>query len=138
MRSCPQRGQAVTELALILPVALLGLLGVLAVGQLALQYQAVRAAATQAAFAAARSSSLRDAQVVAPRAGVEAAAGSGVRDLRVSVDAGGFIRGSMLTARVEGYADLAPFGPAADLLGRRFRMSYEARAVIEPFRSRTP
>jgi Flp pilus assembly protein TadG len=130
-------GQAMVELALILPVTLLGLLGVLAVGQIAHEYQAVRAAATQAAFAAARAPSLSDAHVKAQAAGLQAASGSGVQDLAVTLDAGTFPRGGTLTTYAEGYVDLGAFGPAADLLGRRFKLRWQAHALIEPYRSRT-
>ena len=136
MRGSAERGQALIELALVLPVLLVYALSILAVGQIVREYMAVRAASTQAAFAAARAPSLAQAQSVAPSAAAEAVAGSGVKDFRLSLDAGTFPRGGVVTTIATGYVDLGSFPLAEVYLGRRFRLQWQAHALIEPYRSR--
>jgi len=134
----PQRGQALVELALVLPVLLVYALSILAVGQIVREYMAVRAAATQAAFAAARAPSLAQAKGVAPSAAMEAIAGNGVKDFTLKLDAGTFPRGGVVTTTASGYVDLGSFPLAETFLGRRFSLQWQAHALIEPYRSRRP
>ncbi len=133
-----RQGQALIEMALVLPVLLVYALSILAVGQIVREYMAVRAAATQAAFAAARAPSLEQARAVAPTAAEEAVAGSAVKDFALSLDAGTFPRGGVVTTTASGYVDLGSFPLAEAFLGRRFRLQWQAHALIEPYRSRRP
>jgi Flp pilus assembly protein TadG len=126
------------ELALVLPVLLLFALSILAVGQIIGEYKAVRAAASQAAYAAARAPSLAAARTAGRQAATEALAGSGVRGATVTVDAGAFPRGGVVTVRTEAYVDLGVYPLVKDYLGHWFKLSWTARELIEPYRSRQP
>ncbi len=134
----PQSGQAMVELALSLVVILPFVFSFLAVGQIAIEYVAVRSAATQAAFAAARAPSATTAQQSARQAAQEAVAGSQVRNFQITVDTQGFQRGAVLTATATGCVslDLFPLTPA--IFGRCPRLAWSAHALIEPYRSRQP
>jgi Flp pilus assembly protein TadG len=138
MRDSRQGGQAVIELALVLPVLLIYALGILAVGEIVREYTAVRAAATQAAFAAARAPSLVEARQAGGVAAHEAVAGAPVQDFVIQVDAGTFARGGVVTTMAAGYVDLGAFPAAEAFLGRRFHLEWRAHALIEPYRSRRP
>ncbi len=133
-----QSGQAVVEWAVVAFVLLLFALGLLALGQIVGQYMAVRSAASQAAFAAARAPSGPAALQAGKDAAMEAIRGSQVQSFAVQLDVGNFERGSTLTARAEGYVNLAAFPIVRQLLGERFRLHWEASALIEPYRSRAP
>jgi Flp pilus assembly protein TadG len=126
------------EWALSAFTLLLFAFGLLAVGQLIGEYAAVRSAATQAAFAAARAPSLHAAQAAADRAGHEAVRGTLVRDFAVTLDAGSFQRGATLTVTATGCADLGAYPIISQALGGCARMRWQAHAMIEPFRSRSP
>jgi Flp pilus assembly protein TadG len=119
-------------------VLMLFALGLLAVGQIVTQDMAVRSAATQGAFAATRAPSARTAQVAAQTAARDAARGSQVQDLQVTVDTGSFQRGSTLTVTAHGYVSLAAFPIVSQVLGQRVPLTWQAHALIEPYRSRTP
>ncbi len=132
-----QSGQAVVEWAASAFVLLLFVLGILAVGQIVGEDMAVRSAATQAAFAAARAPSAAAAQQSASQAAAEAMAGSQVKDFHLTVDLAGFQRGGILTVTAEGYLTLAEFPIVSQVLGQRVKLSWESRALIEPYRSRS-
>ena len=133
-----QSGQALVEWALSAFVLLLLALGILAVGQVVGENMAIRAAATQAAFAAARAPSAQAAQVAGLAAGQEAARGAQLEDFQLTIDTGTFQRGTALTVTARGYVSLAAFPIARQVLGDRVLMTWQAHALIEPYRSRTP
>ena len=91
-----QGGQALVEWAVVAFVLLLFAMGILALGQIVGEYMAVRSAASQGAFAAARAPSAQSAQAAASRAAQEAAAGSQVQGFAVNVDTAGFQRGDVV------------------------------------------
>jgi len=62
------------------------------------EYRAVREAASQAAFAAARAPSSQTAQVTGGRTGLEALQGTQVESAVVTVDVGDFRRGGVVVA----------------------------------------
>lgn len=119
-------------------VLLLFGLGILAVGQVVGEYMAVRSAASQAAFAAARAPSEEAAQASAQAACQQAIEGSQVKGFSCTVDTDGFLRGGALTATARGYVDLSAFPIASGFLGAHVPLSWQAHALIEPYRSRTP
>lgn len=131
-----QSGQALVEWAISAFVLLLFALGILAVGQIVSQYVALRSAASQAAFAAARAPSADDAQRAAADAARQAVQGSQLQDFRLTVDTGGFRRGGTLTASVEGDVGLSEFPIISQVLGQRVRLTWQTHALIEPYRSR--
>jgi Flp pilus assembly protein TadG len=133
-----EKGQAAVELALVLPVLLLFSLSVLAVGQIVGEYRAVRAASSQAAYAAARAPSPQAATAAGRQAALEALTGSGVQGAVVTVDAGTFPRGGVVSVRTEAYIDLGVYPLVRDYLGRWFKLSWTAHQLIEPYRSRQP
>ena len=134
----PQSGQALVEWAAVSFVLLLFALGLLAVGQVIGEYMAVRSAATQAAFAAARAPSAGAAQQAGQASAAEAIKGSQVEDFKLTIESGGFQRGGTLTATADGYVSLAAYPIVAQVLGRRIELKWQAHALIEPYRSRTP
>ena len=133
-----QSGQALVEWALSAFVLLLLALGILAVGQVVGEDMAIRSAASQAAFAAARAPSAQAAQTAGLAAGQEAVSGAQIEDFQLTIDTGSFQRGTALTVTVRGYVSLAAFPIARQVLGNRVLMTWQAHALIEPYRSRTP
>ncbi len=133
-----QSGQAVVEWAVVAFVLLLFALGLLALGQIVGQYMAVRSAASQAAFAAARAPSEAAAIQAGEEAGDQAMQGTQVESFAVRIEAGTFERGATLTATTEGYVSLASFPLVRQILGQRFHLQWQASALIEPYRSRSP
>ena len=131
-----QSGQSLVEWAISAFVLLLFALGILAVGQIVSQYVTVRSAASQAAFAAARAPSAGAAQGAADTAAQEAVQGSQVEGFHLTLDTAGFQRGGTLTATAEGYVSLGSFPVVSQVLGQRVRLSWQAHALIEPYRSR--
>ena len=131
-----QSGQSLVEWAISAFVLLLFALGMLAVGQIVSQYVALRSAASQAAFAAARAPSADDAQRAADDAARQAMQGSQLQDFQLALDTAGFERGGTLTASAEGYVSLGAFPIVSQVLGRRVRLSWQAHALIERYRSR--
>ena len=99
---------------------------------------AIRSAATQAAFAAARAPSAAAAQQYGEAAAAEAIQGTQVENFQVTIDTGSFQRGSTLTVTARGYVNLAAFPIISQVLGRRVEVTWQAHALIEPYRSRTP
>jgi Flp pilus assembly protein TadG len=136
-RRSDQSGQALVEWAASAFVLLLFALGILAVAEIVQEYRVVRGAASQAAFAAARAPSAQAAQVAGGRAGLEALQGTQVESATVRVDVGDYRRGGVVVARVKGYVSLGAFPIVSQLLGERFPLHYQARALIEPYRSRS-
>lgn len=133
-----QSGQALVEWAVVAFVLLLFALGLVAIGQIVGEYMAVRSAASQAAFAAARAPSAADALVAGQEAAHEAAGRSQLQAFSVRIDIGNFERGSTLTARADADLSLAAFPIIRQILGQRFHLSWQASALIEPYRSRAP
>lgn len=131
-------GQALVEWAVVAMVLLVFALGLVAVGQIVGEYTAVRSAANQAAFAAARAPSADAAVRAGEEAAREAVRGSQVEAFAIHVEVGSFVRGSVLTTRAEGYVNLGAFPIVTQILGNRFPLQWEASALIEPYRSRTP
>src|SRR5258708_18114670 len=136
MRS--KSGQALVEWGLTAFVLMLFAFGLLAVGQIGGEDMAVRSAATQAAFAAARAPSATAAQLYGQAAAAEAVRGSQIENLQVTIDTGSFQRGSTLTVTARGYVNLAAVSIISHVLGRRGWVTWHAHALIEPYRSRTP
>lgn len=133
-----QAAQAMVEWALSAFVLMLFALGLLAVGQVVDQDMAIRSAATQAAFAAARAPSAQAAQAVGKSAAEDAIRGAQVQDFQLTIDTGSFQRGSILTVTAHGYVNLSAFPIASQVLGQRVALTWQAHALIEPYRSRTP
>ena len=133
-----QNGQALVEWALSAFVLLLFALGILAVGQIVGEDMAIRSAATQAAFAAARAPSAEAAQTAGLAAALEAVRGSQIERFQIVIDPGSFQRGTVLTVTARGYVSLNAFPIARQMLGDRVLLTWQAHALIEPYRSRTP
>jgi Flp pilus assembly protein TadG len=133
-----QSGQALVEWGMSAFVLMLFAFGLLAVGQIVGEDMAVRSAATQAAFAAARAPSASAAQQYGQAAATEAMRGVQVENFQVTIDAGSFQRGSTLTVTARGYVSLVAFPGISQLLGGRVALTWQANALIEPYRSRTP
>ncbi len=131
-----QAAQSLVEWAVSAFVLLLFALGIIAVGQIVSQYVALRSAASQATFAAARAPSQHDAQRAADDATREAVRGSQLQDVHLTLDTGGFQRGATLTATVQGYVSVSEFPIIAQVLGQRVQLTWQAHALIEPYRSR--
>jgi Flp pilus assembly protein TadG len=133
-----QSGQALVEWGLSALVLMLFAFGLIAVGQIVGEDMAVRSAATQAAFAAARAPSAAAAQQYGQAAAAEAMHGVQVENFQLTIDTGTFQRGSTLTVTARGYVSLVAFPGIARLLGGRVALTWQAHALIEPYRSRTP
>ncbi|HVD00036.1 MAG TPA: TadE/TadG family type IV pilus assembly protein [Candidatus Dormibacteraeota bacterium] len=133
-----ESAQALVEWALSAFVLMLFALGTIAVGQIVGEDMAVREAASEAALAAARAPSAQAAQVAGQDAAKQAAQGSQLQDLEVTIDTAGFQRGGTLIVTVHAYVSLAAFPIVSEILGRRVPLTWQSRALIEPFRSRTP
>jgi Flp pilus assembly protein TadG len=133
-----QSGQALVEWGMSALVLMLFAFGLLAVGQIVGEDMAVRSAATQAAFAAARAPSASAAQQYGQAAATEAMRGVQVENFQVTIDAGSFQRGSTLTVTARGYVSLVAFPGISQLLGGKVSLTWQAHALIEPYRSRTP
>ena len=131
-----QAGQSLVEWAISAFVLLLFALGIIAVGQIVSQYVALRSAASQAAFAAARAPSADEAQRAANDAAQQAVQGSQLQDFSMTLETGGFQRGGTLTATASGDVSLGDFPIISQVLGQRVRLTWRAHALIEPFRSR--
>lgn len=119
-------------------VLMLFAFGLLAVGQIVGEDMAVRSAATQAAFAAARAPSSSAAQQFGQAAAAEAMRGVQVENFQVTIDTGTFQRGSTLTVTARGYVSVAAFPGISQMLGGRVALTWQAHALIESYRSRTP
>jgi hypothetical protein len=119
-------------------VLMLFAFGLLAVGQLVGEDMAVRSAATQAAFAAARAPSASAAQQYGQAAATEAMRGVQIENFQVTIDTGTFQRGSTLTVTARGFVSLLALPGISQLLGGRVALTWQAHALIEPYRSRTP
>ena len=132
-----QGGQALVEWAVVAFVLLLFAMGILALGQIVGEYMAVRSAASQGAFAAARAPSAQSAQAAASRAALEAVGGSQVEGFAVSVDTAGFQRGDVVTVTTQGYVSLGAYPIVSQLLGKRFPLTWHSSGVVEPYRSRS-
>src|SRR5437588_3416584 len=132
-----QSGQALVDWALPAFLLLLFAFSLLAVGHVVGEYMAIRAASSQAAFAAARAPSAQAAQTVGRRAAQEAVSGSQVRDFQITISTGSFERGGTLTAQASGCVSLGDFPIVSQTLGQCVPLRWTAHALIEPFRSRS-
>ena len=137
MRGPNQRAQALVEWAASAFVLLLFGLGLLAVGQVVGEYMAIRAAATQAAFAAARAPSEASAQSAGAQAATEAIRGSQVQRFVLTIDTNGFQRGAILTATASGCVSLEEFPIASQFLGQCVALKWQSSTLAEPYRSRS-
>jgi Flp pilus assembly protein TadG len=133
-----QSGQALVEWGMSAFVLMLFAFGLLAVGQIVGEDIAVRSAATQAAFAAARAPSPAAAQQYGQAAAAEAMRGVQVENFQLTIDTGTFQRGSTLTVTAKGLVGLAAFPGISQILGGKVAVTWQAHALIEPYRSRTP
>ena len=133
-----QSGQALVEWGMSAFVLMLVAFGLLAVGQIVGEDMAVRSAATQAAFAAARAPSASAAQQYGQAAAAEALRGVQVENFQMTIDTGTFQRGSTLTVTARGYVSLVAFPGISQVLGGKVALTWQAHALIEPYRSRTP
>ena len=133
-----QSGQALVEWGMSAFVLMLFAFGLLAVGQIVGEDVAVRSAATQAAFAAARAPSALAAQQYGQAAAAEAMRGVQVENFQVTIDTGTFQRGSTLTVTAKGYVSVAALPGISQLLGGKVALTWQAHALVEPYRSRTP
>ncbi len=133
-----QSGQALVEWGLSALVLMLFAFGLLAVGQIVGEDMAIRSATTQAAFAAARAPSAAAAQQYGQAAAAEAIRGTQVEDFQVTIDTGSFQRGSILSVTARGYVSLTAFPGISQVLGGSVALTWQAHALIEPYRSRTP
>jgi hypothetical protein len=61
-----------------------------------------------------------------------------VENFQVTIDAGSFQRGSTLTVTARGYVSLIAFPGVSQVLGGKVALTWQAHALIEPYRSRTP
>ena len=133
-----QSGQALVEWGMSAFVLMLFAFGLLAVGQIVGDDMAVRSAATQAAFAAARAPNAVAAQQYGQAAAAQAMRGVQVEDFQLTIDTGTFQRGSTLTVTAKGLVGLTAFPGISQLLGGKVALTWQAHALIEPYRSRTP
>jgi Flp pilus assembly protein TadG len=121
------RGQALVELALCAPVLLVLALGAVGAVQV-LEAQSGLQAATDAAVAAAARAPDAGAAVTAARSAFTSLAASyPMASASVAIDAGGFQRGSMLSA----YSTAI-----VDVIGGRFTLHAHAGMGVELWRSR--
>lgn len=97
-----QRGQALVETALVLPLLVVLAFGVVLVGRVVHATVAVQATAREAGRALASASSEAGGMTAAGERGRAVAAGYGLADTRLdlSLDSGGFLRGGEATVRV--------------------------------------
>src|SRR5258708_38057328 len=133
-----QSGQALVEWGLSAFVLMLFAFGLLAVGQIVGEDMAIRSAATQAAFAAARAPSAAAAQQYGQAAAAEAIQGTQVENLQVTIDIGSFQRGSTLTGTARGYVNLTAVPGVSQLRGGRGALRCAGPARMETYRGSTP
>lgn len=132
-----QSGQALVEWGMSALVLMLFAFGLITVGQIVSEDMAVRSAVTQAAFAAARAPSAAAAEQYGQAAAAEAMRGVKVENFQLTIDTGTFQRGSTLTVTAHGYASLIALPGITQLFGGRLALTWQAHALIEPYRSRT-
>ena len=131
-----RRGQALVELAVSLPVLLLLALGAAQFVQLALCRAGLDAATAAAVAAAARAPSAAAAAADGKAAFDGLSAGYGLgRSATVEVATGDFSRGGTVTASAR--ADLILGFSGIPALGHGWRLSSQASARVEDWRSRT-
>jgi hypothetical protein len=136
-RRAPERGQALVELALVVPVVLLLALGVLGLSRVLHARMAVSGVAREAARAAALAQSPAEALALGAARGGEAAAGYGLTNgsFRLALDPGTLERGGWVRAEARYEAVLADL-PLFGLERVRLSASHEER--VERWRSRWP
>lgn len=133
-RRSTERGQAVLELACVLPLLLTLTFAVLAVGRIAQERAAVAAVAGEAARAASLAASPAAALERGQRQGALTASGYDLTNgsLRVLVDTSAFRRGGRVAAEARYTADLADL----PLLGwARVPLASVHVEPIDPYRS---
>ncbi|MGH7903702.1 MAG: TadE/TadG family type IV pilus assembly protein [Candidatus Dormibacteraceae bacterium] len=132
-RCVAERGQALLELAICLPVLLALALGSAALARLA-DARSGLDAATQAALAtAARAPDPASAADVARSQFAKVIAGYPVSGPVLTLELGPFARGELITARSRGEVDLAWALPPIPV---RIRLGSHALAELQPWRSR--
>jgi Flp pilus assembly protein TadG len=129
-----QRGQALAEVALCLPVVLALALGTVAVARVADARGGLDAATAAAAQAAARAPDASTAATAATSVFNASVAAYGLASPSLSLDLGGFARGALLVAT--GKAQVAiGFAPVPGLPAT-VTLAARASARVEPWRSR--
>lgn len=130
-----QRGQALVETALVLPMLLVFAVGVVFVGRVVHAHVAVEATVREAGRALATAPSEAAGLTAARERGSAVAAGYGLAPerLELSVDGGGFARGGTATARA-GYRVAVADLPLFDRVQVTVRASH--REPIDRYRSR--
>jgi Flp pilus assembly protein TadG len=130
-----QRGQALVEAALVIPVLVVLAFGVVLVGRVVHATVAVQATAREAGRALATAASESEGLAAARERGEAVAAGYGLERgrLELALDSGGFARGGVATVRVRYRV------PVAGLLllsSAEVTVSSEHREHIDRYRSR--
>lgn len=134
-RDRAQRGQALVETALVLPVLLVFVFGVVFVGRVVHAHVAVQATVREAGRALATAPSETAGLAAARERGGAVAAGYGLaaERLELVIDGGGFARGGTATARAS-YRVAAAGLPLFDRMAVTVRASH--REQIDRYRSR--
>jgi Flp pilus assembly protein TadG len=129
----PQRGQALVELAVCLPVILLLGLGAVGVVQVADAASGLQAATEAAVSAASRAADEQQALSAADRRFVIVLAAYPLRSAHLVITDSGFARGSLITGTATAAVDLSwesmSFLPVAP------RLSATASMRVEPWRT---
>ena len=128
------RGQAFVELAVCMPVILLLGLGVAAVTEVVDGSAGLQAATQAAVAAAARAPDYGAAQAAAQRRFDAVIAAYPVHAAAVTLDAGGFARGSTITATATAFVDLG--WEAMAIVPARVGLTAAAASRVEPWRTR--
>lgn len=133
--SSRQRGQALVEAALVIPLLVVLAFGVVLVGRVVHATVAVQATAREAGRALAAAPSEPAGLAAGRERGQAVAAGHGLEAdrLAIALDSGGFARGGLATVRVRYRVPVAGL-----LLFDRVEMTVSSvhREQIEPYRSR--
>ena len=128
-----ERGQTLVEVAFAVPVLVILVAGVVAVGRVGLAQMGASAAVREAARAAAQASTAPEARAQGLAVGRQVAAGYGLGGLQLQVEVGSFARAGEVraTARME-----IPLADLPLLRERRVTVAAEHAEPIEPYRSR--
>jgi len=129
-----QRGQALAEVALCLPIVLTLALGSVAVARVADARGGLDAATAAAAQAAARAPAPASAAGAAGGVFEASVAAYGLTAPRLALDLGSFARGAQISAAGSAQVDIG-FAPVPGL-PQRLTLSSRASARVEPWRSR--
>lgn len=130
-----QRGQALVEAALVIPVLVVLAFGVVLVGRVVHATVAVQAAAREAGRALATAASESEGLAAGQERGKAVAAGYGLEGdrLELALDSGGFVRGGEVTVRARYRVSVAGL---LILSSAEVTVSSEHRERIDRYRSR--